>query len=288
MKLKLISSQNVLQLIEIFKIIKSLDSYCTLLCQDDYVHIQTMDSSHVCLLDIKIMKEWFESYESKNEIISFHSSIIVKILNLYIPKTELILESVNEETLNIELIYPDNIEKLFKIPLIDIDKETFDTQDNDYSMEITMNTKVLDKYINELMIFGDILEIQCKNDNVYMKSNGTEGHYNIKIPHDNLEEFVVEENLKLRAKVDSRYVSYISKLYCVFKTINIKVDSQFPMRFYFDESYCINKKEETSTNNLQITYYIAPKIDDDEDENEQDSDEDNLLNNIEEENEIIE
>ena len=41
-------------------------------------------------------------------------------------------------------------------------------------------------------------------------------------------------------------------------------------------------------NNLQITYYIAPKIDDEEDENEQDSDEDNLLNNIEEENEIME
>ncbi len=242
MKLKLISSQHVLQLIEIFKIIKSLDSYCTLLCQDDYIHIQTMDSCHVCLLDIKIMKEWFESYESKNEIISFHSSIIVKILNLYIPKTELILESVNEETLNIELIYPDNIEKIFKIPLIDIDKETFDTQENDYSMEVTMNTKVLDKYVNELMIFGDILEFKCKNDNVYMNSNGTEGQYNIKIPHDNLEEFIVEEGLRLKTKVDSKYVSYITKLYCVFKTINIKIDSQFPMKFYFDESYCINVK----------------------------------------------
>tara|TARA_B000000557_G_scaffold236492_1_gene212791 strand:- start:270 stop:1160 length:891 start_codon:yes stop_codon:yes gene_type:complete len=295
MKFVITSSQKILKLIEIFKVIKNLSSDCTLYCKDEYIYIQTMDSSHVCLLDIKLLKNWFDDYDlpDGNETVSFSSNLIVKILALFIPKTKLIIQtSKNGDNLLIELIYPDKIEKTFEIPLMDINQDYLETGDNDYSIEFSMKTKILDKYVNEMMLFGDVLRLKCMYDNLYMCSgDNINGNYKVKIPHDNLEELEVEENLKMSVKVDLKYISFISKFYGVFNIINIKSDTQFPMKFYFNEGSSITKSEDMDENDLQITYFIAPKIDEDEylsDEEEDASEEEESIGDISETNEIIE
>lgn len=287
MKIVLSSSEKIHKLIEIFKVIKNLSSHCTLYCKEEYIYIQTMDGSHVCLLDIKLMNSWFDVYEIQEcETISFSSNIIVKILALFIPKTKLVIKTSSKgDVLIIELIYPDNIEKTFEIPLMDIEQEYLEPGENDYSMEFTMKTKVLDKYSSEMMLFGEVLQLKCVNDNIYMSSGDqVNGNYKVKIPHDNLEEFAVEEDLKMAVKVDLKYISFITKFYSVFKTIHIKADTQYPMKFYVNESSSINKHEDVDENELQLTYFIAPKMEDDvEFSDEEDEDDD-----ISESNEIIE
>ena len=53
------------------------------------------------------------------ETISFSSNLIVKILALFIPKTKLVIQTSKKgDSLEIELIYPDNVEKNFEIPLM--------------------------------------------------------------------------------------------------------------------------------------------------------------------------
>lgn len=280
MKFEISSSLKVLKLIEIFKMIKHLGSYCTLFCKEDYIYIQCMDGSHVCLLDVKIMDKWFDSYEGEEEMISFGSGSIVKILNLYQPKTKIVIDTdKNKETLNIELNYPDNIEKYFKLPLIDIDTELLEPGENDYAMEITMKTKTLDKYVTELMMFGEVISIRCKDDKLLFNSSSNEGNYTINVPHDNIEEFVVDEDVKLRAKIDAKHLSLITKFFCVFKTIDLKVDNNFPLKVRFSDcgETANNSDEEDNESNaeelLQITYFIAPKTDDGEEDEDYDSDE---------------
>lgn len=271
MKFLLESSDKVLKLIEVFKIVKSLGSHCTLFCNSEYIYIQCMDGSHICLFDVKIMKEWFEVYECENETISFMSSAIVKILSLYTPKTKVSMDTDGkQEHLNIELEYADGINKYFKLPLMDIDMDLLEPGENDYSMEFTIKTKTMDKYINELALFGESLSIKSKNDKLIMKTSGSDGSSMINVPHENLEEFVVEEDLNLNVKVDLKYISHITKIYCVFKTMNIKVDSQFPLCVSFAEyktSDTDNSEENTEETDplLKIVYFVAPKtLDDDE------------------------
>jgi len=269
MKFVIESSSNVLKLIEIFKLIKSLGSYCSLFCKDEYVYIQCMDGSHICLFDVKIMSGWFDEYTAEDETIGFTSSSIVKILSLYVPKTKVIIETdPNGEYMSIEMIFSDGIEKYFKIPLIEIDVDLLEPGENDYSMEFSIKTKTMDKYMSELMIFGEVLSIKSKNDKLILKSGGSEGSSSINVPHDNLEEFVVEEGLKLNVNVDIKYLSMISKFYCVFKTMHVKVDSQFPVCVSFDDSnkHAADTDEDDEPNEslLSIIYYVAPKTTDDD------------------------
>lgn len=267
MRFTLNNSDKVQQLIEIFKLIKNLSSHCTLFCKNNEIYIQTMDGSHVCLLDVKIKKSWFDGeYSSTDEILSFSSNTIVKILGLYVLNSTLTIESdKNGDEINISMVFPDNITKDFTIPLMDIDTELLYPEECEYSMECIINSKSLDKYMQELMLFGDVLSIKCIEDTLYLKSGGQEGKCNIKIPNDVLDEFIVDEGIRMKVKADIRYISYISKLHGVFKQIHMKCDNQFPLKFHFSNI----------DDGLFIHFFIAPKIDENEDDDV--SDEENIV-----------
>lgn len=249
-----ISKQEIAQKwIEIFKIIKNLNSYTTIYTKNESLSIQIMDEGHVCLMNIEIEKEWFCFYECDNEEISFVSNIIVKILNLYVPNSVMIFET-NKEKLQITFKYSDNSEKVFEIPLIDIDKELLESQEIEGSVEFEMETKVFDKYISEMLMFGDSMEFICYKDKLYMKTSGDEGNYLLKIPHSSLNELIVEEELKMKTQVTLKYIHFLSKTYNVFKVIKLKIQENIPFHIIIEEpKFC-------------LYYYIAPKFCDDEDE----------------------
>lgn len=309
MKFTISNHSKIQQFIEIFKVIKNLSSHCSLFCNEERVYIQIMDGSHISLLDVKVQKDWFDTYDSSIENISFGSNLFVKILGLYTQGSQICFQTTSDgDKLSIDLSFSDGSEKSFEIPLMDIDSDILDPGENEYSMECLMNTKVFDKYISELMLFGEVLDIKCKNDNIFFKTCASDTKYSIKIPQENMEEFLIEEDLTLSTKVDIKYINYITKFFSVFKNIRIYVDPQFPLKFYYDESYSTNtytkdlvskdnndrdnvdgeevdedEDDESKTKLLSITFYVAPKIDDDNNEDNDDDEEDDDFG----ENEII-
>ena len=70
-------------LIELFKVIKGLNNFSKMYCKSDELFIQIMDDSHVSLLEVKIKKEWFSTYESEDEVVSFNSKILTTITVTY-------------------------------------------------------------------------------------------------------------------------------------------------------------------------------------------------------------
>jgi len=241
------------QWIELFKIIKNLNSYCTISVQEEELSIQIMDDSQVCLLNVNIKAHWFDEYESTIETFSFMSTFFVKILHLYSPNTIMTLETIHEKW-RISFQYPDQTEKIFELNLMDIEKDLLESQVIEGSMEFQMNTKVFEKYISEMLLFGDNMELVCFEDNLYMKAHGEECKYTLKIPHDVLDEFIVEEELQLKSRVSLKYLSYLLKSHGVFKTVQIKIREDAPI-------YIVIQEE-----GLSIHYYIAPKINDDDDD----------------------
>ena len=84
MKFTIQDTTKAQQYIELFKIIKHLNSYTTICSQNDKLFIQIMDESHVCLFNASLEDSWFETYDSDGETFSFMSTIMVKILQYFL------------------------------------------------------------------------------------------------------------------------------------------------------------------------------------------------------------
>ena len=62
--------------------------------EDEGLHMQGMDSSHVCLFDAKLTENWFTTYERDSddqEIVSVPSRIFQKVLSTYKPDQNIVI-----------------------------------------------------------------------------------------------------------------------------------------------------------------------------------------------------
>lgn len=265
MKIIIKSSNKLIKLLELFKIIKSLNVFCTLYCNKDRIFIQTMDDSHITLLNINIKKDWFETYECDvDEVLSFNSSIITNILNLYSPKTVVTFTTTEDlDFLDISLLYSDNSEKAFSLPLVDIDSDLLASNNIDCGIDLSISTKKFDKIISEHSLFGDSVDIVYNKNTFYMRTMGDLGEYKLKIPKDNLSIIENINDFQTYNKISLKYLSYITKLYSVFEKISIQIPSEeggpLTVKYYEDN-------ENRNNDLLEIIYYIAPKFQDDDEE----------------------
>ena len=248
-------NKKVATLIELFKVVKGLNNFCKMYCKEDELFIQIMDDSHVSLLEIKIKKEWFSQYESENEVISFNSKILTTIMGLHTLDSVVTFET-NDEYLNISFKQKDKTEKSFQVNLIDLDSDLMESQDIGHSLEFTIQARKLDQYFNELQAFGDTLELIHCDDAIYMRSQGDEGKYMLKITDDLLDDLLWKRNY---AGLQSSIEVYNTcvKIVFVFKKINVNVseDSPFTLKIF--------PNEEDEKDLLEVKFFIAPKVDDD-------------------------
>lgn len=251
------ASDRVLKLIELFKVVKSLNNFCTMYCKPSGIFIQTMDDAHVSLLDINIDKDWFGSFQSEEENISVNIKMLSTILSLYTPNTEILFES-SDDYLSIILKYQDKTEKSFEIPRIEIDCDVMNSQTIDHSLEFSINTKKMDRYVCDMQLFGDTLELIYINETIYMRSKGDDGKYCLKLTTDLVDDLVVEEDLKLMGRIPLKYPSSITKMFSVFEQIYISVSENAPFTFK------LSQEEDEEKELLGIVFYVAPKFEDDD------------------------
>lgn len=239
----------IVQFIELFKFMKNVSQYVSMICTDELINIQLLDDSHVSLLDIKFKCSWFSKYNCEKHItFSINNLIFNKILNIYTLGSFLHC-SLNDDTFDISFLNKEE-NKYFTIHLLDIDKDILSPQSIETSLDFSIKTKLFDKYINDISIFGDDIEISCKDDKISLSSNSEEGKILIVIDNENLVNFNVVDDYDVSFKYSIKYIQYITKLKIVFHTTHIFIDENSPLIVKFDNI------------DIDITYYIAPKTED--------------------------
>jgi proliferating cell nuclear antigen PCNA len=252
MKFQIKDVKKAVEFVELIKLIKALSQHLTCICNSEQLYIQVMDSSHVCLVDLIIPNTWFYMYESSNITFSMSSVILSKICSMYTLDSiiEIIIDEENPDKCNIHILH--NLQnKLFSIPLMDIEKDTLTTNELDTKLDFQMKTKILEKYLTELSSFGEELIIECYDDKIFLSTEGSEGNFKIEIENNNLEEFNVIENYKYKGAYSIKYLQYISKLFITYSNISLYLDENSPLMVTF-----------TSTD-IKIKFFIAPKCSDD-------------------------
>ena len=233
---------------KLFVIFNELVDVANLSFTADGLNVQSMDTSHVSLVNLKISKRYFKDYSITQE-----ANIGVKISNFV-----KILECIGNDEVNISFTY-DNPDELiveseysnFKMKTLDIETEEMEIPEMDIDVLIDADSTVIQKYLKNMSGFGDTVKIYTKDDVVHMKTIGEIGEVDLQI-HDQR----VEIRGSLTCEFATRYLNTFSKSAGISKRVVIKLLDDQPgiFTYSFDE-------ESDST----ISFFLAPKMTDDVD-----------------------
>jgi len=90
--------------VSLFQVLKSCSTLTNCNFKPDFLHIQGMDKSHVCLYDVKIAKDWFDKYNVDQEVkLCFDSNVFHSIISTKADNQDLIVK-MEEDSLHIQFI----------------------------------------------------------------------------------------------------------------------------------------------------------------------------------------
>jgi proliferating cell nuclear antigen PCNA len=246
--------------ISLFGLLKNASSLITLYFDNQKIHIQGMDKSHVCLFDTVIHKDWFNSYQFDNNDID---NICIDSIVFYN-----IISSANEnhtiyihfsgkiDTLNIDLLMEENgskglYSKYFKIPLANVEYDLLTIPMVEYDAEITIPSKTILEITTQMNSFGSDINLVCTEDNIHLITNGINGEMKVNIPIDDLTEYAICEGDQIDIKYSLQYIHKMCISNKLGNDIEIGISKEYPMRIKYNLGI-----------NSNLLFFLAPKIDD--------------------------
>jgi len=256
---------------------------------DEGLSIQTMDTSHISVVELKIPAGWFTEYECpQSETLGVNFGILSKILATKDKSQSLTLNhsKENEDKLEIHFISSPQVlenkviesetvtikvkkqalkpvkkvpdvkiyDTHFEIPLIDIESEAIEIPPIDYAAEFSLFSTNFSNIVSQLRLFGDTMEIECSEEKIVLYSHGIEsGKMCVEINIDELTEFAINEGENLRISFALNYLHHICAFHKLTKEIELKICDSYPLCAMYSLG-----------DDATVKFYLAPKITDDD------------------------
>lgn len=261
----------------LFQNIKQFTDHINLFFEKERLFVQSMDSAHVSILEIELPAKWFDSYKAKESegsaeanwpsiVIGLNVSVLSKILATR-EKSQTITIVYNPEQeddkLFIHFVSENRsiFDKHFELPLVDIDSQVMEIPAIDYQAEMTISAANFANIINQLKLFGDTMEIHCSEEKIVMYSNSPEsGKMFVEVNMDDLTEFAIEEGGKMEVSFSLTYLHKIAMYHKLVKDIQLKISANYPMKIVYGLE---TVEEESQTDFARMTFYLAPKMNED-------------------------
>jgi len=226
--------------------------------EDKGITISVIDASHVALFTGSIKKEYFKEYTAEAGTTVIDWEKLYKVLTLIGKNTEFILK-IKENYLYLQTdktsyrmgLYTDKETKLPRLPELEF-TSSFIAQ----SSEFLTACKLLET------IEEDSIKFFITTKGIEIKGNNNKDEVIYSIPSDNLKEFSLKKK-KIKAEFSVDFLKSFLKNTSV-EELKIEMETDIPIKF----TTLINS-------NIESTYLVAPRI---EDDNEKEEEEDNADN----------
>ena len=252
MQLK-ISDKKKTNFISIFHLLKNSSTNINASFDVDNLHIQGMDKSHVCLFDLKLKKEWFESYEvSSKEDICFNTNNFYSIISIKSDEQTLVIKKESDDILLIELInliQNSDYNKYFTMQLLEYEYDELNIPSTDFDAEISLPSKRVTDMLSQLNNFGDDINIQCFDDCVDFKAKGNSGEMRVNIPVDDMVSYGVVEGEEIDLTYSLLYINKMCMTNKLSTNVDFNVSKECPMKICYDLG-----------DDSSLVFYIAPKM----------------------------
>jgi proliferating cell nuclear antigen PCNA len=226
---------------------------------EDRLYIQGMDSAHVSLFELHLLSSWFDVFEVPTQvIIGLDIKLLAGILCFRDKEQNIKLElDYDGDKLYIGLISEDTLNKEFEIPLIDLDEERLSIPNVEYPADFVIESKKFKELVDQMSFFGNEIIFDCDEEHIKMFSKGDNGQMKVNISFDDVDEYAIEEEKKLKLKFSSGYIQWMTEYASFIEKTHVYLSDTVPMQIY----YSLDEDDDTSMKNY-IRFYLAPMIDD--------------------------
>ncbi|XP_061672836.1 proliferating cell nuclear antigen [Syngnathoides biaculeatus] len=243
------------------KVLEALKDLITEACWDvssSGISLQSMDSSHVSLVQLTLRSDGFDSYRcDRNLAMGVNLSSMSKILKCA-GNEDIITVRADDNADTLTLVFETvNQEKVsdYEMKLMDLDVEQLGIPEQEYSCVVKMPSGEFARICRDLSQIGDAVMISCAKDGVKFSANGELGTGNVKLSQtsnvDKEDEAVtIEMNEPVQLIFALNYLNFFTKATPLSKTVTLSMSADIPLVV-----------EYKIADMGHVKYYLAPKID---------------------------
>ncbi|CAB1322117.1 unnamed protein product [Coregonus sp. 'balchen'] len=228
------------------KVLEALKDLITEACWDvssSGISLQSMDSSHVSLVQLTLRSDGFDSYRcDRNLAMGVNLSSMSKILKCA-GNEDIITLRAEDNADTLSLVFETlNQEKVsdYEMKLMDLDVEQLGIPEQEYSCVVKMPSGEFARICRDLSQIGDAVMISCAKDGVKFSATGELGTGNVSI----------EMNEPVQLIFALNYLNFFTKATPLSKTVILSMSADIPLVV-----------EYKIADMGHVKYYLAPKID---------------------------
>lgn len=250
--------QNAGSFRKVIESIRDLIQECTWECSTSGMSMQSMDSSHVCLVSVQIKAEGFEYYRCDRALtLGVNMNNLSKVLKCA-ANDDVMSMTCDDDGTELKLTFENQDQERnaeFGLRLMSIDEEHLGIPDAKYEAHVEMPSSEFKRICSDLKEFGDSLTIECAKKHIAFKSRGDVGEGKIQLgqritadsPNERVTISVTGEPAMLTFAL--KYLSSFTKATGLTDTVAINMAKNTPL--------CVDYSIEDFG---YVRFYLAPKI----------------------------
>jgi len=224
------------------KTISDLISEGTFQFTEEGVKLIAADPAMVALVDFQIEKDVFEDYELDEE-----EKIGLNLENLYsilrrANSNDTITFEIGEDDSQFHIIMESSSTRNFSLPILNLSEDDIASTDQlEFSVDVDMETKVLQDSIKDALVVGDSVKVSSDGDSLSIQPEG-----------DDADGINSLEGTSARSMFSLDYLNSMAGAKKLSDTVQIRLGEDFPMRLNFD----VPEK-------ARLSFVLAPRIEED-------------------------
>ena len=209
---------------------------------DDGVTLQAMDSSHVCLVSLRILPEYFDLIDVGHPAtIGIKLSSFIRMLTCVEGPTTFTIDDDDAFRVACDSAF-------FALRTLDIEQETMAVPDISSDVVIDIDSIVFQRLVKDLGAFGDVATIRTAPGSAMISTTGDIGDATCVLPGERTAHIATS----MTSSYAIRYLASFAKAASVAPTVNIGMMPDMPLVLTYAFPHG------------SLSFYLAPKIDDDD------------------------
>lgn len=237
-----------------FQAISNLISEGIFQLKEDGIKLTAADPAMVALVDFKIYKDAFSSYQIEDEQkIGLSIERLYSILRRASAGESLQLET-NEEDNKLNVTLKDGATREFSLPLLSLDEDDIPSKgDLDFAIRTNLDVSALSKGVGDAAVVGDSLTISADGEALLIESEGDSSGVRFKLEKGSeslLDLKVLKEDVgQIKSIFSLDYLNKIIKAKKLSDTVTLQLGDDFPLKVDFKVP-----------DKLELSFTLAPRI----------------------------